>query len=708
MLDVSPKSLALLLITLVSLSHAADLPVARLDTISPPGGQIGQEVEVALTGADLDEASALHFSAPGITATPKDKHFLVKIAPNVPPGIYDLRVSGLFGISNPHAFVVGDLPQAVKSAANTTPATALDLPIDSTVTGTATAAAADYFKITAKKGQRLMIECDAAAIDSRLVPVLTILDPASQELDSNRREGFLDFTAPTDGTYLLKLHDLTFAGGADRPYRLTVTTAPHLDYTFPPCAKPGGKAKFTLFGRNLPGGTPANLQSEDGKPLEKLDVEIDVPATAEAHVDGLANPAAAAVDGFSYRLPSPHASNPVFIGLTNEPIVAKLPGRDKSSPQKITPPCEVVGQFFPAGDSDVYTFDAKKGESWAIEVVSNRLDLPTNPFISISLDANTVQEAYGPDTNVGGPRFRTVSNDPQAQFEAKADGAYRITVRDLFGNIRNDPRNVYRLVVRKLTPDFRLLAVSEPPIEKKGDLVTSPFTALLRAGGTTAIKVLAFRQDGFAGDIELHAEDLPPGVTCTPTTIPAGNNEGVVLVTTGEKPQRWAGAIRIIGQAKIGDAAVVHPARGGVVRWPFTDPNTDTPHPRLTRDIALGVTDADSAPISIAAAEDKRWVIPAGGKLDIPLKITHRGQFKEALKLKPFGAPGLEAAKEIDAAANAATAGAAIDLASLKLPPGEHTIHFEAVTKGKFRGKDVTTTIYSEPLHIAVQPPPAK
>src|SRR5882724_7718414 len=93
---------------------AVELPVIRLDTVFPPGGKAGSEVDVAITGADLDEAKELHFSNPGITAKPKDKRFAVKIAPNVRPGIYDVRVAGLLGISNPRAFVVSDLPQAIK------------------------------------------------------------------------------------------------------------------------------------------------------------------------------------------------------------------------------------------------------------------------------------------------------------------------------------------------------------------------------------------------------------------------------------------------------------------------------------------------------------------------------------------------------------------------------------------------------------------
>jgi len=701
----TPLLSALVASFLTAHAWAVELPVIRLDTISPPGGKAGSEVEVAITGADLDDAKELHFSNPGITATPKDKKFVVKIAPDVAPGVYDMRVAGLLGISNPRAFVVGDLPQAIKSVANNTPESAFELPLDSVVAASVSAAVADYYKFTAKKGQRLLIECAAAGIDSRLSPVLTVLDANRRELVTSRRGGLLDFTAPADGGYLLKLHDLAFAGSGEYFYRLTLTTGPHIDFVFPPCGQPGTKGKFTLYGRNLPGGAPANIAAHDGKPLEKLETEIDLPAAGDSHVDGLLNSAGAALDGFSYRLPSPHASNAVFIGYTNETVVTEHePNNNPGEAQKLTLPCEVAGQFFPAGDADFYTFNAKKGDVWWIEVISQRLDLPTNPFVLVQRDTADVQEAYAADTNIGGVRFSTASNDPALRFEAKEDGTYRVKVSDLFGNSRNDPRNVYRLAIRKESPDFRLMTVSEPPPEKKDDRNAAPFSTLLRADGTSAIKVLAFRRDGFAGAIELHAEDLPPGVTCQPTTIAAGANEGVVLLTSGEKPERWAGSIRVMGKAKIGDTELVHEARGGAVCWTVADANLDAVRPRLTRDIALAVSAAESSPVSVAATENKRWEIAAGSKIEIPLKISRRGEFKEALKLKAAGAPGLDPVKEIDVAANANTATATIDLATAKIPSGEYAVYFQAQTKGKFRGKDVTTTIYSAPIRIAVQP----
>lgn len=704
----SPVLSATVAAVLAVRSLAADLPSARLDSIFPPGGKAGTEVDAAVVGADLDDSKALHFSHPGITATPKDKRFVIKIASDVPPGIYDVRVSALLGISNPRAFVVGDLPHLLESGANNKPEGAIELPLDTTISGAAAAAQADWFKFTAKRGQRLLIDCDAPELDSRMSPVLTVFDGGSRELATSRRGGLLDFTAPADGTYLLRLNDLSFAGTADYFYRLTLSTGPRIDYIFPPSGKPGTKAKFTLFGRNLPGGSPANLAGHDGKPLDKLDVEIDLLTTADSRADGLANPAAAALDGFTFRLKTPHVSNPVFIGFTDAPIVAEAePNNTPGQAQKLTLPCEVAGQFFGAGDIDTFTFDAKKGDVWWIEVISQRLDLPTNPFLLIERDAAAVQEVAGPATDVGGLRFSTATADPLVRFEAKEDGVYRLKLRDLFGSSRKDPRNVYRLAIRKDAPDFHLAAIAEPPLEKKDDRHASPRAALARADGTAAIKVLALRRDGFNGDIDLQVEGLPAGAKTLPARISAGANEGLVLISVPEKPERWTGAIRIIGKAKIGEAEVTREARGGAVRWTVADANTDSIRPRLTREIGFGVS-TDPAPVSVAAAEEKCWEIAAGGKVEIPLKVTRRGEFKEALKLKAAGAPGLDATKEIDVAAGATTAKAIIDLATAKLPPGEHTIHFTTQTKGKVRGKDVITTIYSAPIRIAVQPAPLK
>src|SRR5437773_6444181 len=165
--------LLLLTVLLGPGSLLAQLPLARLLTAFPPGGKVGSQFEVSLTGADLDEANQLHFSHIGITAKqkvgetnglPEANKFLVAIATNVTPGVYEARVVGRFGISNPRSFVVSDLPEAIAPTTNNSPANAAAISLDTIINGHAEANAVSFYKFTARKGQRVLIECKAGEI----------------------------------------------------------------------------------------------------------------------------------------------------------------------------------------------------------------------------------------------------------------------------------------------------------------------------------------------------------------------------------------------------------------------------------------------------------------------------------------------------------------------------------------------------------------
>src|SRR5260370_20319233 len=49
----------------------AQLPVARLSSVFPPGGRLNSTVEVSVAGAHLDELRQPRFSQPHITASQK-------------------------------------------------------------------------------------------------------------------------------------------------------------------------------------------------------------------------------------------------------------------------------------------------------------------------------------------------------------------------------------------------------------------------------------------------------------------------------------------------------------------------------------------------------------------------------------------------------------------------------------------------------------
>src|SRR5881394_716799 len=200
----------------------AELPLTRLSTLFPPGGQAGTTFEMAVAGTDLDETNQLHFSHTNITAKPKlvektgepdPNRFLVTIGADVPPGCYEARAVGRFGASNPRGFVVGDLAEITSPATNHAVELATEVTLGTVVNGRADANAMDYYQFNANKGQRVLIECLAKEIDSRLDDTLILYDADGRELDRQRRGGLLDFIAPADGRFVVGISDFIYRGG---------------------------------------------------------------------------------------------------------------------------------------------------------------------------------------------------------------------------------------------------------------------------------------------------------------------------------------------------------------------------------------------------------------------------------------------------------------------------------------------------------------
>lgn len=679
----------------------AQLPTARISHLFPPGGKAGTSFEVTVSGSNLDEPSRVHFSHTGLTAEPKSEanKFTVTIASNVPPGVYEARFAGRFGLSNPRAFVVGLLPETIAPTTNTSAAGASELKPETVVNDRASANSVAWFRFTAKKSQRLFIECLAESIDSRMDAMMILNDTTGRELERARTGGLIDFTAAADGSYLLKVSDFLYRGGDEYFYRLTLSGAPRLDFAFPPAGLPGTKTNIMLYGRNLPGGKPAKGLTIDGKPLEQLSVEVAFPSDERPRrLDtGLRmRPAAAALEGFDYRLKSPKGpSNPVLLGFATAPVVLEQePNNQPAQAQKISPPCEVAGQFHPGGEQDWFTFEAKKGDAYWIEVFSHRLGLATDPFVLVQRvtknekgeeQASDVQELNDNDTNIGDREFNTATRDPAARFEAKEDGTYRVMVRDLFQRAEHSPRFVYRLSVRRETPDFHLAAMAVAPKLKADAKNIDIGVPLLRRGETVSVRVMAFRRDGFNGDIQLSIEHPPPGLIFEGDKIEAGKNSTFILLTAAEDAPTFAGPIRLVGKAKVSDKELVRVARGGTMVFPVGNTDSERPESRVAREFVVAISDKESAPISIAAAEKKTWEAHANGKLQIPLAITRRGEFNATLKLKPLGPGTSEALKEFDADGKATNATLTLDLAALKLAAGDYVFAVQTQTTGKYR-----------------------
>lgn len=255
-----------------------------------------------------------------------------------------------------------------------------------------------------------------------------------------------------------------------------------MEFAFPPIVTPG-RNTVTLYGRNLPGGTPSKELGADGKLLEKASVTVDVPADPAAWTQlsrsRLQRPAESVVDGYDFQWVSPAGpANPIFLeGCPGPVIVEAEPNNASAQAQKVAAPCDIAGRFFASDDADYYRFDARKGEVFWIEAFSQRLGLATDPFLVCQrLQKNDkgeetrvdVAEAYDQELNVGGFEFNTGTRDPAIRLEVKEDGAYQVQLRDLFKR-QSVAAKTYRLSIRRESPDFRLAAFPQTPIPVRKD-----------------------------------------------------------------------------------------------------------------------------------------------------------------------------------------------------------------------------------------------
>jgi len=637
---------AFLAVATTAFAQSVILPTPRLLTTMPMGAQVGTTVEVAITGENLEDVTELQFSTPKLTAKPKlgsdgkpeANKFLVTAAADAPVGVHDARFVSRLGVSSARAFTASKLAEVTRAKPNASLETALELKLNSVCNATMTARAVDFYSFTGAKGQRVAIECATAGVDSKLTPVLIVADGEGRDLVVNRTSGLLDFTPPADGKYFVKVHSLTFKGGAEHFYRLAL--------------------------QDVAAGAP-------------------VPRHATTR----------SVNSFSWN---PAADFGIAKATEAEPNNAH------AQAQKITLPCDLSGSFFPAADVDTFEFTAKKGEVWWIEVASERLGLPTDPFVLVQrvekdgdkekltdvAELTDIPPPMKPSSNgysYDGPPYDAGSADVLAKLEIKEDGLYRLQLRDLFGGTRSEAANIYRLVIRPAAPDFALAAWAIHFELRNGDRNAQSKPIALRPGGTMAFDVVVIRRDGFAGDIELGMENLPAGVTAAALKIPAGQSQGKLLITASEKAPRSAGVAKIFGRAQINGATVTRPVQLASMAWPVRDATGEIPKPRLLADVPISVTDAEGAPITIAPRENKVWEAKLGEKLTIPLALTWRGEFSgTTLKLRADGA-GFTGAKTPEVALKAAMAELVLDLAILKPAPGEHTIALYSGYVAKYR-----------------------
>ncbi len=704
---------SLLLALLLASAANAQLPHARLDRVFPLGGSPGSTVEVTVEGRDLDGLTGLRFDTPGFKATLlKDRTFRVTVPADARPGTVEVRAVGRHGVTAPRLFAVGKgLTDMLEKEPNDTPATAQKVPIDCAVHGRSDGEGDDYFRFPGKKGQRVVIDCQAIRLDSTMRPALVLSDDAGKEIARGRpyfllTDPLIDAVLPADGDYVVHLHDMTYAGGL--PYRLVISTRPHVEAAFPPAVVPGGRTALTLIGRNLPGARP----HAGGKLLDMTLDEVAYPFTARPRaVDAPKTRGADATPlpeveirsrsllSFRWHPASPSAlsrGEQVLLGDTtlspatvlhaDHPVMLeKEPNNTRDAAQPLKLPCWVAGRLDRPGDVDWYSFDLDAGQSVAVEAFGERLERPGDLFLLVTDDKGSDLAQFDDH----GPQFNALAlfnRDPQGTFTAPRKGRYHLLVQDRYR--QGGPRHVYALRLAKPEPDFHPVAyhATNP----------HPTSPLVRAGGSDHLEIYLNRRD-YSGPAVIEVKGLPPGVACPPVHVsPQAQNANVVF-TASPEARDWEGPITLTATADGG--RLIRPVTFVQRRWAIDNVNTS----RVCREGWLAVRQGAPYGVTLAATAKAEQ----GGTAAFRASVRRSAGFTGKVQLTGLNLPpGFSfATAEIPAGKPDAEVRLKIQA---NVPPGTYSIALQADAQVPSEKKTLRVPSATTPLTLTVEAAPKK
>ena len=469
MTNVSRAAATLLL--LVAATSASAAP-PKLDYFFPAGAQRGITVEVTASGTFERWPVKVHVEGTGVEVTPSKASgkLMVAIAKDAPPGVTWIRLHDADGASIARPFFVGLLPEVMEQEPNDDPKKAhvladsnltingrLDKPGD-----------VDTFAVKLAKGQTLVASLEAyRTLRSPMDGVLQIVSADGFVLEQNDdyhdRDPQIAFLAPKEGTYLVRLFafpsvpdaTIRFAGKDSFVYRLTLTTGPFVEYTFPLAVSAPGEVE--LVGWNIPDDLRRRrIAPQKGEGLQWL---------------------------FDTRI-----ANPFHVRVQSRACLVK----DRKNPQKITLPATITGKLEQPGDRDVYEMRPTKGQKLSFRVASRTLGFPLDPVLRLSDAANkTLLQT----------KAAKIGDDATLDYMAPLEGVYRLEVGDLHQD--GGFRHVYLLEAGPPFPNFEL------------KVATDRFR--LTADKPLEIPVTITRIGGFKAEIALSLEGAPQEIAVTAT-----------------------------------------------------------------------------------------------------------------------------------------------------------------------------------------------
>ena len=288
------KSRSLILTVLFSLlTTSLYAQKLSLGYLFPAGGQVGTTVEIEAGGLNINKATKVMFSHEGIKgelhpfiepeserkkrkkltdqSSPQlaDKIKIhITIAPNVPCGLYDLRLQGPGGVSNMLPFEVASYPNFIEMAKSTLRKPNVVESLPAVLCGYVTPGGVDYFRFSGHEGDQIvasvkgrqLVPYIADAVPGWFQPVIKIVDSRGREVAYSddyyhNVDPLIIAKLPKDGDYTLSIHDAIYRGRQDFTYRIQLGVIPYVTGRYPAYGVVGKRVKQQLEGVNLDAAT---------------------------------------------------------------------------------------------------------------------------------------------------------------------------------------------------------------------------------------------------------------------------------------------------------------------------------------------------------------------------------------------------------------------------------------------------------------------
>ncbi len=531
----------LLTAALVGVSSAsAQTSYPMIMSVSPVAAQVGQTSEHTLESRySMYGAYRVLISGAGVTGEIATKMELDKdgkepsltkiklkftVADIALPGVREFRIVGPTGASTLGQIVITKDPVLVEDPKNDDASTAQEITVPCNVCGTVEKVEdVDFYRFKIDQPTTLSFHCQAMRLQDKIHDLQTHVDPiiTVRDAQTNSTLASVDNSYAADpvltrefraGEYLLEVRDVRYSGNRYWNYSIEVNDRPFVSHVYPSAVAKGQAVDLQLVGHHLPVAKTVAWQA----PIKFGPRTISVSLPLES---GPSNPVAVVLSDLPVALESEDENN--------------LPGKA----QAVSWPGAVSGRIESEADIDCYTFETRKGDRISIEVQARRNWSGLDSIIRI-LNADGKPLTENDDLRLW--NRMTVQDSQIENWTVPADGNYIVEIRDV--HLRGGNEFVYLLELTQAQPYFELVLDSDK--------------SWLTPGTSAALFVRCVRRNGFDGEIQLHADGLPEGVTATCGRILPGKGvDGCIILEAAGDARMNASNIHVWGTASVADAS---------------------------------------------------------------------------------------------------------------------------------------------------------